>query len=173
MPFFTGDPMMEPLANNGGNTLTHALLKGSPAIDNGDNTACLPTDQRGVIRPQGNGCDIGSFEHGLGGPTAVDDTITTTKNAAVLINALANDVGGDFGPPMLNSVGAAMSGTVVISETYILYTPNLNFTGTDIFSYTISDGQLTDTALITVIVADSIDKQTLLYLPFIVKPEDD
>lgn len=51
-----------PLADNGGPTLTHALLDGSPAIDAGDAASCPATDQRGVTRPQGPGCDIGAFE---------------------------------------------------------------------------------------------------------------
>jgi beta-glucanase (GH16 family) len=50
------------LADNGGPTLTHALQSGSPAIDTADATACPATDQRGVLRPQGAGCDIGAFE---------------------------------------------------------------------------------------------------------------
>ena len=40
-----------PLQNNGGPTLTHALLSGSPAIDSGNNADCPPTDQRGTARP--------------------------------------------------------------------------------------------------------------------------
>ena len=51
-----------PLAENGGPTLTHALLAGSPAINAGDDSACPATDQRGVARPQGPHCDIGSVE---------------------------------------------------------------------------------------------------------------
>ena len=35
-----GDPMLAPLADNGGPTLTHALLAGSPAIDAGSNLGC-------------------------------------------------------------------------------------------------------------------------------------
>jgi len=51
------------LANNGGPTQTHALVPGSPALDASPADAdCAPTDQRGVRRPQGNGCDIGAFE---------------------------------------------------------------------------------------------------------------
>ena len=62
------DPMLAPLANNGGRTQTHALLPGSPAIDHGDNAGAPATDQRGVARPRdgdGNGSkvvDIGAFE---------------------------------------------------------------------------------------------------------------
>jgi len=56
------DPKVGPLADNGGPTLTHALLQGSPAIDAGGNADCFPTDQRGKPRPMFNGCDIGAYE---------------------------------------------------------------------------------------------------------------
>jgi hypothetical protein len=56
------DPGIGPLADNGGPTLTHALLAGSPAMDFADAAVCPATDQRGVARPQGAGCDTGSFE---------------------------------------------------------------------------------------------------------------
>ena len=51
-----------PLADNGGPTRTYALLEGSTAIDFADNSRCPATDQRDVSRPQGRGCDVGSFE---------------------------------------------------------------------------------------------------------------
>jgi CSLREA domain-containing protein len=54
--------VMGALQNNGGNTPTHALLVGSPALDAGDDGICPDTDQRGVLRPQGTACDIGAFE---------------------------------------------------------------------------------------------------------------
>ena len=56
------DPLLAPLADNGGPTLTHALLAGSPAIDTGDNFFGLPTDQRGSPRVSGVATDIGAFE---------------------------------------------------------------------------------------------------------------
>lgn len=62
------DPGLGPLANNGGPTLTHAMLPGSRAIDHGDNSNAPAIDQRGVGRPRdgdGNGSrivDIGAFE---------------------------------------------------------------------------------------------------------------
>lgn len=59
---FSGDPLLGPLADNGGSTLTHALLPGSLAINGADAAACPATDQRGMARPQHIACDIGAFE---------------------------------------------------------------------------------------------------------------
>jgi CSLREA domain-containing protein len=61
------DPQLGPLADNGGDTQTHALLPGSPAIDAIPEASCtLSTDQRGVSRPQGPACDIGAYETEVG-----------------------------------------------------------------------------------------------------------
>lgn len=59
----TADPLLGPLADNGGFNMTHALGAGSSAIDAGDMTVCPATDQRGVARPIGGGCDIGAYEY--------------------------------------------------------------------------------------------------------------
>ena len=65
---YSGDPMLGPLADNGGDTWTHALLPGSPAIDAVPAISCaLLTDQRGAPRPvvqtsPDTPCDIGAFE---------------------------------------------------------------------------------------------------------------
>lgn len=62
------NPLIGLLQDNGGATMTHALLTGSPAIDTGSNGGCPTRDQRGVTRPRdGNGdgsaiCDRGAFE---------------------------------------------------------------------------------------------------------------
>lgn len=57
------DPLLDLLADNAGETRTHSLLSGSPAIDIDSNGTCLiAADQRGMTRPQGNGCDAGAFE---------------------------------------------------------------------------------------------------------------
>ena len=60
------DPMLGPLQNNGGPTLTHALLPGSPAIDAGNPNFTPPPsyDQRGspFVRVFNGRIDIGSFE---------------------------------------------------------------------------------------------------------------
>ena len=96
----TGDitntnPLLGPLQDNGGPTWTHALLAGSPAINAGDNNGCPTTDQRGVARPQGTSCDIGSYERIFGGeadltvskvdavdPVTVGDNISYTVNVS-------------------------------------------------------------------------------------------
>lgn len=65
----TTDPKLDPngLQDNGGPTQTIALQSDSPAVnyipkgENGCGTE-IKTDQRGVKRPQGKGCDVGSFE---------------------------------------------------------------------------------------------------------------
>jgi hypothetical protein len=56
------NPMLGPLASNGGPTLTQALLPGSPAINAGVPVPGVTTDQRGLYRPQGAAPDIGAFE---------------------------------------------------------------------------------------------------------------
>ncbi len=73
------DPMLDPLALNTApgenaavNDWTHALLDNSPAIDAADSANCPATDQRGVARPVGNGCDMGAYE---GGTRTVEFTI--------------------------------------------------------------------------------------------------
>ena len=63
------DPMLGPLADNGGPTLTMALLPGSPAIGAGDPLSAPPTDQRGVPRPPGLAADIGAYEFVPPGPS--------------------------------------------------------------------------------------------------------
>ena len=62
--------LLLPLADNGGNTLTHALQEGSPAVGHGNPAACAAdpvngVDQRGMFRPA-SVCDSGAFQTGAG-----------------------------------------------------------------------------------------------------------
>ena len=59
---FVENAQLDRLANNGGPTNTHALRPGSPAIDNGGDECEEDVDQRGLLRPQGAGCDVGALE---------------------------------------------------------------------------------------------------------------
>ena len=75
------DALLGPLADNGGSTLTYALLTGSPAIGIVPVASglCLPTDQRGFPRPGASksACDSGAYESAGTTPTA---TATGTSN---------------------------------------------------------------------------------------------
>lgn len=94
------NPLLGPLANNGGLTQTMLPGAGSPAIDGGNNSVCsnMPVnahDQRGIARPQGATCDIGAVEVVPGaadfgsnpGPNA---TISLTTNQGTNTGALIN-----------------------------------------------------------------------------------
>jgi len=59
------DPILGPLKYNGGPTRTFALASSSPAVDVADAATSPAADQRGVLRQQGGGYDIGAFEGSL------------------------------------------------------------------------------------------------------------
>ena len=90
-------PQLEALASNGGPTQTMALPGASPAVNAipASVSGCTGgTDQRGVTRPQGTGCDIGAFEvivssgdiqppttpTGLTAPSVTANTVTLKWN---------------------------------------------------------------------------------------------
>jgi len=135
----SADPLLQPLANNGGPTLTQALGGGSPAIDTGDSCPPPPNDQRGVSRPQGSACDIGAFECQTGecggvGPTATPtptstpagvatatptNTPTSTPTAvAATPTRTATPIAGVVVPtltfPMLALLGLALAGAALL-----------------------------------------------------------
>lgn len=91
----TADPLLVPLADNGGATQTMALGVGSPAIDAGHAEACLAFDQRGVVRPgdgDGDGnavCDIGAYELEAGAtPIPADNVVGDGTPASCTEDAL-------------------------------------------------------------------------------------
>jgi predicted outer membrane repeat protein len=100
-PAFNGDPVLGSLHDNGGSTWTMALLPGSPAIDAGDDGTCIPTDQRGVSRPQGSRCDIGAYESQQGWSSTLGggDGQSTTIDMA-FANPLTLTVSSANGEPV-------------------------------------------------------------------------
>ncbi len=81
------------LGSNGGATQTHALLAGSPALDqipNGTNdcgTAPFNLDQRGTVRPSNVSCDKGAFELLLAAPTIQASNIFNTAITSTSMSA--------------------------------------------------------------------------------------
>src|SRR5213076_652051 len=76
----------------GGPTKTMGLLPGSPAIgaiplSAGACSVGLNTDQRGVARPQGNGCDIGALEKGRTVTTVGSSDSSSTSGQTVTFTA--------------------------------------------------------------------------------------
>jgi hypothetical protein len=78
------DPQLAPLANYGGPTLCMALLPSSPAIDSADSSDFPATDQRGFVRPIGDGPDMGAYEYGSYQPNTLLLNITSATNNILL-----------------------------------------------------------------------------------------
>jgi hypothetical protein len=129
------DPLLLPLAINGGATATHALGTGSPAIDTGNNVAALEFDQRGegFARVSGDAADIGAFE--LQQPPPDEDTIFRDGfdgAAPPTVEYAWDDGDGDtnqgppssFDPDMLwGNYYVAQPGGEVITEISIAFGP--------------------------------------------------
>jgi len=109
------DPLLQPLADNGGLTETHLIphtyvlggVDNSPAVDAGDNTTCPNNDQRSSIRPaDGDGvgnadCDIGAFELSVLSTDlqianmVAPDEVFKTDNFTVTVTVLNNSGSDD------------------------------------------------------------------------------
>jgi hypothetical protein len=126
------DPLLAPLANNGGLTLTHALLINSPAVDAGTSTG-ISSDQRGYTRPvditgipnMNGGADIGAYElssrYYISGRITCDNTglagVTLTFSHGG--GSTFTDANGDYTHP----TAAGWSGIVTPSKDDYTFTP--------------------------------------------------
>ena len=164
------DPILSPLQYNGGLTLTHALLEGSPAIGAGDNESCPKTDQRGVVRPQGVACDVWAYEFGASAqtpPTAIDQTMLTNTGTALAVTLVGTDTedcelsfsivdGPTRGDLNVISDLPCTPGSPNVDQASVTFTPHTGFPGTDAFKFRVNDGALdSKVATVTVIVLGS------------------
>ncbi|BDV44551.1 fibronectin type III [Geotalea uraniireducens] len=111
------DPLLGTLADNGGPTMTMALLNNSPAIDAGDCTGAPTADQRGLSRPQNGSCDMGAYERGL--PASLTATggsgqlaPPTVAFAAPLTAAVADALGGPLDGVTVTFTGPASGASI-------------------------------------------------------------
>ena len=120
------NPLLGPLADNGGLTWTMALLPGSPAIDAGSDVLLvspynLSTDQRGFPRKMGGHVDIGAFEYqvlpGISNfsvqSNKVSFNIYGDTNVVVIVEACTNLSNPDWQPVQTNTL---TSGTSYFSD---------------------------------------------------------
>ena len=88
-------------------------------------------------------------------PVAGNDTVSTQEDTPLTIAAddlLNNDTDVDGDSLTITSVANAFNGTVTLDSTNISFTPDADFNGDASFSYTVSDGELTDIATVNVTV---------------------
>ena len=85
-------------------------------------------------------------------PVASDDGATVAAGGSVAIDVLANDDDVDGDDLTVTAAGDASNGRVVSTGGGVTYTPNAGFTGSDSFTYEVSDGTETDTATVDVTV---------------------
>ncbi|EPZ5420325.1 tandem-95 repeat protein [Vibrio parahaemolyticus] len=95
-------------------------------------------------------------------PVAKDDTATTQEDTAVTIDVLPNDTDIDGDTLRIDSASVPSDqGTVEIVDGKLVFTPAENFNGNVEITYTVTDGQLTDEAKVTVTVNPVNDAPTI------------
>ena len=126
------------LQDNGGNTDTLALEATSPAVDAIASGApgCSATDQRGIARPQGTGCDIGAYE--LFQPVEGQQFSEVVGAASPREGTTPTINWGDGTSPSTGKV-AANTGQLTGTHTYVnegIYHASFTYTNSDGFPET-------------------------------------
>jgi hypothetical protein len=95
-------------------------------------------------------------------PHAVDDSYTTPVNTPLAENVMTNDTAGEA-PTVVTVWGTAMNGNLAGSaDGGFTYTPDTGFTGTDTFTYMITDASGDSaSATVTLTVGESVANRTL------------
>ncbi|HCE1967165.1 TPA: tandem-95 repeat protein, partial [Vibrio parahaemolyticus] len=95
-------------------------------------------------------------------PVAVDDTTSIQEDTAVTIDVLTNDTDVDGDKLSIESASVPKEqGTVEVVDGKLVFTPTENFNGDAEITYTVTDGQLTDEAKVTVTVNPVNDAPTI------------
>ncbi|MEI6653274.1 MAG: choice-of-anchor D domain-containing protein [Verrucomicrobiota bacterium] len=106
------NPLLGPLADNGGPTLTRAFQGNSPAVDAGVDTGSTPvTDQRGYSRVLGNGMDLGAVESGAVNFSAGGLALLARVPAAISGSGVQIQISAD---PNFLAVTSTLAGTGAI-----------------------------------------------------------
>jgi hypothetical protein len=84
---------------------------------------------------------------------AFDDNVTTDEDTAIAIAVGANDSLLSAVTATIGILTAPSNGTVTISGTTVTYTPSANFNGSDTFTYSVTQGDSTSSAVANISVA--------------------
>ncbi|MEM1159559.1 MAG: Ig-like domain-containing protein [Pseudomonadota bacterium] len=117
------------------------------------------------------------------GPVAVDDFAETDEDTPITIDVLENDFDVDTANIGINGTFSPDNGSVNVDvDGNIVYTPDDDFFGTDVFQYSLSDGQVSVLGTVTVTVnavndlPDVLSEATVDFdeddNPIIITPED-
>ncbi|MBE3885538.1 tandem-95 repeat protein, partial [Vibrio parahaemolyticus] len=95
-------------------------------------------------------------------PVAVDDTTSIQEDTVVTIDVLTNDTDVDGDKLSIESASVPKEqGTVEVVDGKLVFTPAENFNGDAEITYTVTDGELTDEAKVTVTVNPVNDAPTI------------
>ena len=134
---------------------TYSLNNGDPAVQ-ALNAGQTMTEVFNVTGVDGTPSTVTVVINGVNenaAPGAQDDSASTAPNVPVTINVLANDHDPDGDPLTVAGFGQGGNGTVTLVGGQLVYTPNPGFSGTDSFTYAVSDGRGgTSSATVTVTV---------------------
>ncbi len=187
------DPNLGPVQDNGGSTVTYALLTDSPAIDAGNpNTpgsggnACEYSDQRGTVRPQGTRCDIGAYEvskvqFSVATQTVTESVgpVTMTVNLSVAggltvtvpYTVSGTSTGGGIDHNLTNGTFSISSGTALGTMTFDVINDTLVETDeTIIVTLGVPTNAVLDTTTVqTITIQDNGLMEHKSYLPLVLK----
>ncbi len=92
-------------------------------------------------------------------PVAVSDTASVDEDTSLTVDVISNDTDIDEDPLTLSFVNPNGSGTAAINAdgVSIDYTPAADFNGTEVITYTVSDGELSDTTGILTITVTAVN----------------
>ena len=128
------NPLLGSLQNNGGDTQTHALLVGSPAVDAGNDATCAALDQRGTARADQAGvgtslCDIGAYEFSpVSVPNLNINNTSVTEGNSGTVNAVFDVTLSASGPTTATVAFATSDGTATTGDNdYVATSGTLTF----------------------------------------------
>jgi hypothetical protein len=157
---FNQDPILGPLADNAGPTLTHLPGLGSPVIDAGDPVFTGPpaTDQRGLQRVVNSVVDMGAVEVGAAGTVEFAIIAVSVDESAGTVTLTVDRTGSTTGAISVDFVTS--DGTALTPGDYTMSAGTLNW----------ADGDATPQTIVVPIVDDLVDEPAETFIVTLSNP---